>query len=417
MRRILALSGLLCACASGPRDTVSVRVDLALTEAECSQLTDETHGGGPMDGTFAAVAGAEFPPITEYRPGFHPCAPADGQSESVATLTVRIPEGGKRVFGMAVLGRELRLGDLAVAQAEIEGLPLQLRTPRAVFFAGGVDIDPEDLERGAIDLELHPFVNVVGAVRRLGSPAAARISFFLPAADRFGAGRCVRSFDAPGAPAFEKVYELVVGERGAFFASIAYRATDPGCPTENPQGNEGFAFAENARGEVALFVPGRAEDRGSGIEPGMLLTNVVVFLRNPDAVDRVQPVVTAIARLPFQSFFKVHVSGYGLEIFQAAPKVAVSLRRFVGGVEQGSVDAFFQVDRVDVLGQPTVPTGGFPSYSRFRRFGARQPTVLFGRAVDSADAEVQLPEGEYRVTVPGLDVAPVEFRIRAAGGS
>jgi hypothetical protein len=418
MRRALAILGLAwTACTGGARDSVSVPVGLALTAEECARLTDEAQGGGPMEGTFAAVAGAEFPPITEFRSGVHPCAPPDGDSESVQTFTVHVPEGGKRVFGLAVLGRALRLGDLAVPQAEIEGLPLQLRTPRAVFFAGGVEIDREDQERGEVELELHPFVNLVGSLRRGGEPASGRITFFLPAADRFLGGRCLRFFDLPEAPAVEAVYHLRVGERGAFFASMPYRATDLGCPADPPQGNEGFAFAETERGEVALIVPGRAEDRGAGLEPGMLLTHVLVLLRSPEAVDRIAPVVTSVARLPSGSFFKVYVSGYGLSALAGAARVPFAFRRLVGGQEQPSIDAFLQIDGVDVLAAPGASTTEFPSYARFRRFGARQPSVLFARAVDALGSEVSLPEGDYRVTLPGFEMAALEFRIAAAPGS
>lgn len=407
MRSAVLLAAALAACNFGRQD-LPVTVRLPLTSAECAELQDPARGGSEMAATFVAVAGAEFPPLTELKEEVTPCLPPSEDPGSLGEIEVKVPEGDRRAIALAILGKPLGLTGLALPAIELEGLPLRLRDPRPVFFGGGRVLDRADLLSGEITLEMHPFVNLIGRVLRGTSPAAARVTFFLPRAD----GACVTPFESESAPAFETLVTVSAGEGGRFFASVPYRATEEFCPDN--QGNEVFALAETERGEVALLVPGRAETRSSGIEPGILLEDVVMILHQPGVVSPLErTLVTGVARLPYARFLKLYLSGWGLD----APTFAVQRPLTLVRIDDAGGELERVVGRLDfggvtVLGTPPGAAQPLRSYERLRRFADRAPSVVFVRFTDVLGDDLALNPGTWRVADTSLPFNLPSFRIR-----
>ena len=183
---ITTVASTLAACnLDSNRDT---RVTFELPLLDCTSLQDPLLGGSQMAGTFIAVAGAEFPPITELRRDTNPCANTQVDERKLAELAVSVPAGRKRALAIAIVGQPIALGDLLLPES-IDGRGINIRTtePRPVFFAGGKILEGDVLSQEAPQLALimEPFVNMLGSVQRggRGGRAAATIKFMMPDVD------------------------------------------------------------------------------------------------------------------------------------------------------------------------------------------------------------------------------------------
>lgn len=406
----------VASCNYGRQEELTTTVRFSLTADECQRLTDPVYGGGAMEGTFVAVAGAEFPPITQYYPGLEPCGSPDGGTQ-LLNLTVRIPEGKKRALALGIVGPRLFPG--SVELPAMAGLRFDLRR---VFFGGGEILEEQDLLRGTLDLDLDPFVNVVGRVQRGVEPAGARIRFFQPESDFF----CLRGCELcdprdPNAyePALKEVLTVGTTDTGLFFAPVPYRAGQGDFCDPQVQGNDVLAFAESDVGEIALLVPGRAGDRASQLEPGMLLTEVQLFLHRPlEIVAAGLPVVTSVSLLPDRSFLWFYLAGYGLDTFARGATIPVALS---GPGLAANVSRSLSVEDVNRLGLGEERQGSRLELSRsYRPFavgGGKAPSTLYGKILEGADP--LSPEGlagAYRLEIDrpaGIQPLTFDFRLRS----
>ena len=378
------------------RDT---RVTFELPLLDCTSLQDPLLGGSQMAGTFIAVAGAEFPPITELRRDTNPCANTQVDERKLAELAVSVPAGRKRALAIAIVGQPIALGDLLLPESiDVRGINIRTSEPRPVFFAGGKILEGDVLSQEAPQLALimEPFVNMLGSVQRggRGGRAAATIKFMMPDVDG-----CLATIDTPSDPAIKVVYQITTNANGAFFASAPYRATEGTCKNDETHGNELFALVEGVGGGVALYVPGRALTPGQGMEPGLLLRDTNIYLR--DLSDVSPSLVTSVTYIPTSRLVELHVAGYGLPStpggralleVQELPSGAAQMIEFEAGtpIELGAGGLF----------------GPMPSYQRVRLFGDRKP---FSMKLSTSHG---FANGKHRVTLP--DGTPFVFRVGGA---
>lgn len=381
----------LGACNLGRQNEARVTVGLPLLD--CGTL--QANAGRRIETTFVAVAGAEFPPITEFRNQ----TPCSGESpmldeSNLATFDVDIPAGDNRALAIAVLGAPILLGTATVPDLSIRGVPLRTTTPRPVFFGGGMILKRAMLEGAAprVNLILEPFVNVLGRVSAAGQPAAARLTFYAPDVSDTG---CLSTYEDAETTTLSKLYQVQVGSAGAYLASVPYRATlvetDFGivCNNDEAHGNELFGFAEGADGRLALFVPGRAVAPGRGLEPGMLLRNSVIFLRDPNEVGEL---LTSATLVTTRAGLELYLAGYS-DALPAEEAVTLAVRP-VG--ESAPQYLAFVAKRAATLGEGPGASGRkLASYDFLHRFGTRQPRVQRLLATQG------LPAGEYVMTLPG----------------
>jgi hypothetical protein len=398
------------ACNYGRQQEIVATARFSLTAEECQRLTDPAYGGGTIEGTYVAVAGAEFPPITRYYPGLDPCRNPDAGAE-LLRLTVGVPEGERRALALGIVGPQLFPG--SVELPALAGMRFDLRR---VFFGGGEIVEEADLLRGTLDLYLDPFVNVLGRVRRGGEPVRARIRFFQPQSDSFclrGCERCNPTDPNAFEPALTEVLTVASTDAGLFFAPVPYRAPQADFCDPLVQGNDLLALSASDAGEVALFVPGRAGDRGSQLQPGMLLTEVQLFLQRPQEIVAAElPVVTGVSLLPDRSSLWFYLSGYGLDTFVQGATLPLSLSG--PGLETG-VSRFFLVEEVSRLGLGEMRLGVRSeltrSYQPFTVGGTKAPSTLYGKVLEG---EIPLvPErlaGAFRLELgPQAGIEPLTF--------
>jgi hypothetical protein len=333
-------------------------------------------GGSALEGVLVTVSGVAQIPTVEFHPDLHPCAPPGPDNDRMARIVVRVPREGTSQVTLTILGRMLSRTGLPVPASELQALPTALRDPRVLFFGGDVEVGPEALQRGVLDLELNPIVNLLAGVEVGGRGAKARATFYRPAQT------CVAETSA--ADLIEEG-SFETSPEGRFFASVPYRASAGDCAVYT-HGNEGFAFVETEDGRIALLVPGRAERPAEGLEPGMVLTSVRVLPRPPQPAGATVPLLTAVSRAPADRRLVLYLSGFGL------------LRALPFG---------FELKRADGTSVPMdlrleAPTGGdrdavfgpFDSYARFRRFGSSLPFVA--RVVAYAGSTpLELAMGSY----------------------
>jgi hypothetical protein len=400
MKRIplIAMCLGMAACGLGAQDSSQVTISLPLTDAECSQIQNPNLGGSTMAGTFVAVAGAEFPPITSFHYGEHPCASRDGTDTGVADIKVDIPQGSKRVVALAVVGERLNLaGDYHIPQVDLEGFSLPLQDPRTVFFAGGATISLDDLQRGSIDLKVEPFINLFGEVQVAGAGGQAKLTFYRPAPLNIHdptSGKvttCVPQGDLPDLPGIEKIYSIDTTPLGKFYASVPYRATDDCINIPNVQGNEIFAVAETPTGEFAMIVPGRAQDPGSGLEPGIFLSDTFLFPRTPQATSGAM--VTGAVRIPSPTGLVLAITVFGSVDLMTLSKI--------------SVDGVMTPVTLDLVGGPVGGSmGNFQIYDQFRtRLGQNQISMY------QISTATTLGAGPHTIVLSGLPGMP-QFTLR-----
>ena len=188
---------------------------------------------------------------------------------------------------------------------------------------------------------------------------------------------------AADAAQIDLVATLDTSAGGRFAASVPYRTDDGPCATQT-HGNELFAFAETAAGEVALVAPGRAEAPGTGLEPGMILRNLVVLPRVPQPDGATVPVLTSVARVAEGNRLVLYLGGFGL---LGSVPFTFELTRVADGARQ-------TLDVRLVAGVTNDAFGPFAAYAPFRRFGASLPYVARAMAF-SGSSPLELSPGEY----------------------
>lgn len=371
------------------------QVTLSLPLLDCAALQNPALGGSRIEGTFIAVAGAEFPPLTELRRETNPCSDQEPNERALAALNVRVPQGSKRALALAIVGRPLPLVGLTLPDSvDVRGINISTREPRPIFFAGGKLLEGDVLGQTepSIALTLEPFVNMLGSVQRgpRGEGVQATIDFILPEV-----GGCLTTVDTADDPAIKRVYKMTTNRSGAFFATVPYRSTETNCKNDESHGNEIFALVEGAGG-AALYVPGRAITPGQGLEPGVLLRDTTIYLR--DRGDAAPSLVTSVTYVPTAGRVELHVAGFGVPQ-TVNGRAALEVQKLPGGASQ-TIE--FEASEPVVLGNGGL-FGPLPSYQRAHLFGERKPFSMKLSTSQGFDV------GTYRITLP--EGTPFTFRV------
>lgn len=388
-------AALLLGCTAERAEQMTVA--LPLLAGSCARLQDPALGGSPMEGTLVKLTVAGQVPSTELLRGKHPCSPPTGDDGTVLELTVSVPAGKDRRLSVSVLGAAL--GDLGTTLPldALDGLPASVASERVVFFDASAPVPADATRAGALDLALRPYVHLLGTVRDATGPlagapiAGATVRFFVPNQACVAAGAALSTTElTASAPASTSA-------QGRFFLKTPYQPGDGACVGQG-HGTEGFAFIETADGRVALLAPGRAEEPGRGLEPGLVMRSALALPRTPSAAGVSSPVLTGLSHVPEAGRVVLYASGFGLLL--TLPLQAELVAQDSG--ERQAVELRLQA--------AADPFGPFPSYAPFRRFGSSLPFIARGELY-AGGTLLNPPAGAYWLRLVSGGGTPAEERI------